>query len=289
MSSKKKIGTIGIARRCVQLLMLVLYALPLIVAGWGLLGGFVGGEEAATTPSDLPVWGSLSASSIFGISLVDPFATLQTIVASKQFAAAMVGALPILIVYTLIRGRAFCGWICPVNLVLEFVDWLRAKLGLKVAENPIPRKTKIFVAAGILVLSAITCVPLFEAVNPIGALSKALLFGSVLGVWTLLAIIVAELFWGRRVWCRSLCPLGGFYQVLGAVGFVSVKIDSNACVRCGTCKKHCLCNSEILDKCIEGQSARVAAGDCMLCGKCVDSCPTKALSIGFAIPKNPEL
>ncbi|MDK7724651.1 4Fe-4S binding protein [Slackia exigua] len=28
----------------------------------------------------------------------------------------------------------------------------------------------------------------------------------------------------------------------------------------------------------------VSAGDCMLCGRCVDVCPTDALSIGPAVP-----
>ncbi len=103
------------------------------------------------------------------------------------------------------------------------------------------------------------------------------------------AIVVAELFWARRVWCRALCLLGGMYEVLGCVGLASVKIDHDACVRCGACQAACLCDPEILDVALAGESMRVASGDCMLCGKCVDVYPHGALRIGIAAPKGPKL
>ena len=275
------------ARHVVQLIMLCAYAAPLVALGWGLFGMYFGtGTEIAeeVVPSDLVFWGSLSSSQLFGINLLDPFAALQSIAASKQVASAMLWALPILIVFALVRGRAFCGWICPVNLVLEIVDWLRAKVGLRVYEMPIPRFVKPIAAVAILALSAITCIPLYEAINPIGALNRAVLFGSTLGVWTLVAIVVVELFFGHRVWCRSICPLGGMYQVLGTVGLLSVKIDHDACINCDHCKHVCICDPAILDDAVAGSADKVASGDCMLCGACVDTCPTKALRIGPATP-----
>ncbi len=289
MSNKEKTGKWTIARRIVQIAVLVLFCVPLFAAGWGILGAYMGGDLEMATPSELPIWGSLSSSQLFGIDLLDPFAALQAIVASRAVTQTMLWVLPILIVYMLIRGRVFCGWVCPVNLVLELVDWLRAKLNLKVSEMPVPRWAKIAVAAAVLVLSAIVSVPLFEMVSPVGALNRALLFGSTLGLWTLLAIVIVELFWGHRVWCRSLCPLGGFYQLLGAVGLASVKIDYDACISCNKCKKACLCDPDILSAAIAGESDRVASGDCMLCAKCVDACPVNALHVGVAVPKDISL
>ena len=116
-----------------------------------------------------------------------------------------------------------------------------------------------------------------------------MLFGSFAGVFTLVAIVFAELFWAHRVWCRALCPLGGMYETLGCVGLVSVKIDHDLCVHCGACQAACLCDPEILDDVLSGKAGRVVAGDCMLCGKCVDACPHSALEIGFAPPRHPEL
>ena len=283
----KGIGGWTIARRIVQAIMLVLFALPLLLTGWGIAGAYIGtgGEYALdTTPADLAVWGSLSSSQILGIDLLDPFATAQVIAAGKTVVGTMVWCLPILVGFAIIRGRAFCGWVCPVNLLGEFVDWLRKKLKLEVSEMPVPRIAKPIIALAVILLSAVTSIPVFESISPIGAFSRGLLFGSLLGVYTLVAIVGVELFWGHRVWCRSLCPLGGFYQVVGTVGLLSVKIDHDACIKCNKCKQSCLADPAVLDAAVAGEEDRVRSGDCMICGACIDHCPTGALKIAPAPP-----
>ena len=167
----------------------------------------------------------------------------------------------------------------------ELVDALRRKLGIAVREAPVPRRAKIGVAAAVLVLSAITSIPVFEAFSPISAVNKGILLGSAAGLWTLAAIVAAELFWGHRVWCRALCPLGGFYEALGRAGQVNVRIDHDACVKCGACKAACLCDPAILEPAIERCDDIVRAGDCMACGACVDACPTRALSMRLGRPR----
>ena len=275
-----------VVRRIVQVLVLLLFLVPLIVSGWGLFGGMVGGDDVIVTPAEsFPFYGTLSSSTLFGITLLDPFAVLQTIAASKAFDPAwLLGLLPLLVLYGLIRGRVFCGWVCPVNLLLEIVDWLRAKLHIKVEERVLPRHVKAWVALGVLVLSALLSFPVFEALSPISFINKGLVLGSLAGGLTLLAILLAELFWGHRVWCRAICPLGGFYEVVGKVGLVNVKIDHDACIGCNKCKRACLCDSEILDAPVAGEDAIVRAGDCMLCGKCIEACPAHALSITVGRP-----
>ena len=279
------------ARRVVQIAVALLFFAPLFAAGWSAAGlSFGSPEEPVATPSDFPWWGSLSSSNLIGLNLLDPFAALQVAAAAKSVAfAGLAWTLPVLVAYGVVRGRAYCGWACPVNLLCEALDWVRGKLHIKVREHAVPRKAKAALAAGVLVLSAVCSVPAFELVNPISAVNKAVLFGSFAGVFTLAAIVVAELFWARRVWCRALCPLGGMYETLGCVGLVSVKINHDACANCGACQRVCLCDSEILDEALSGAADRVAAGDCMLCGKCVDACPHDALKIGFAVPRKPTL
>ena len=279
-----------VVRHIVQVLVLALFLVPVLVAGWSLFGGTVGGDNTIATPAgSFPFFGSLSSSQLFGIEIIDPFAALQVLVAAKAFTLEMLlGMLPFLVIYGLIRGRVFCGWVCPVNLLLEIVDWLRAKLHIKVEERVLPRHVKVYVAAGVLVLSLLLGFPVFEALSPISFINKGLLFGSLVGGVTLLAIVVVELFWGHRVWCRAICPLGGFYEVVGKVGLVNVHMDHEKCIGCNKCKKACLCDPEILDAAVAGEDVMVRAGDCMLCGKCVEACPTCALSIGPGRASKPE-
>ena len=280
MEEKKKSFPFTIVRHIVQVIVLAVFLGPVFLAGWSLFGGTVGGDNAMGTPADVFFYGSLSSSSIFGINLLDPFAFLQYVVASKSIALdSLLAVLPVLVFYGLIRGRVFCGWTCPVNLLLEIIDWIRLKLKIKVEERVLPRHAKVYVAAGVLVLSLVLSFPVFEALSPISFINKGLIFGSLVGGITLLAVILVELFWGHRVWCRALCPLGGFYEVVGKVGLLNVAIDNETCIGCNKCKNACLCDPEILDAPVAGEDVIVRAGDCMLCGKCIEACPVEALSI----------
>lgn len=269
-------------RRIVQVAAIALFAAPVLAAGWSLFGASAGGDDPLPTPAELPFFGSLSSSSIGGFNLLDPFGVLQVVAASKTVSFDwLLAAVPVLIVYGLIRGRAFCGWVCPVNLILEIEDAVRRKLSIDVHEAPVPRHAKLWIALGVLALSALTSVPVFEAFSPIGALNKGLLFGAVTGIWVLAAIMLAELFWGHRVWCRALCPLGGFYEAIGRAGLVNVKFDREACVHCDACKRSCLADPVILEPVLAGEDAVVRAGDCMACGACIDACPSRALAFGL--------
>lgn len=272
------VGKITIIRRVVQLAVLVLFCLPPLLAGWGVFGLFAGGDEQMPTPADGVFFGSLSSSSVGGVTLFDPLAALEVFAASHSLElAALTGALLVLVVYGIIRGRAFCGWVCPVNLLGEGADWLRRKLGIAVPERTVPRRTKLVVAVAVVGLSALVGFPVFEAVSPIGAMNKGLVFGGIAGAGTLVAVLVAELFFSRRIWCRSLCPLGGMYQAIGRAGQVNVAIDHETCIHCDRCKEVCLADPVILEPAVDGDELLVRAGDCMACGACVDACPTEAL------------
>lgn len=287
---------ITVVRRVVQVGMLALFCLPPLLAGWGLAGLFAGTDGEVATPAEGVFFGSLSSSSAAGVTLLDPLAALEAMAASRSLltASALAGALLVVAVYGLVRGRAFCGWVCPVNLIGEGVDAMRRRAGISVPERTVGRHAKIIVAAIVVAASALVGFPVFEAVSPIGAVNKGLAFGGFAGAGTLAAVVVAELLVSRRVWCRALCPLGGALQVLGRVGQVNVAISHDACIHCGKCADACLADPAILAPALAGEDDMVRAGDCMACGACVDACPASALRFrlgrlalpGGAVPMN---
>ncbi|MCL2807664.1 MAG: 4Fe-4S binding protein [Coriobacteriia bacterium] len=269
-----------IARRIIQVAVWVILAAPILIYGFSLFGLTAGSDMRMPTPSEAFIFGSLSSSDIFGLTLIDPYATLQVALASRSIEIAWIWAfLPAFILYLVIGARAFCGWICPVNLVLEFTEWLRKKFNLPNANRSLPRKTKLAVMVLFLLLAFVLAQPLFENISPIAALGKTLLFGSFAGFGTLIGIIILELFWAPRIWCRSLCPLGGFYQLFGRIGIFRPHVDRSQCTSCGDCKAACIVDPVILEPALTGESTKVWAGDCMRCGACIDACPSKCIKM----------
>jgi len=65
-----------------------------------------------------------------------------------------------------------------------------------------------------LVVVAVTGAPLFEILSPIGIISRAIVFYSLLPLLLIAAILLLELLVAGRVWCRSSAA-GGFYSLLG--------------------------------------------------------------------------
>ncbi|MDX8366852.1 quinol dehydrogenase ferredoxin subunit NapH [Cytobacillus sp. IB215665] len=260
-----------VVRRLVQFGILLLFLSPLFFVD-------IEGENF--------FFGSLSSSSFFGIVLSDPFATLQVMLASKTFHLTFIGsALIILLFYVLIRGRVFCSWVCPVNTMLDFIDKIR--LIIQLPDKHMDRHLKVYLAGLILLLSLVISVPVFEVFSPIGFTMRNMLFTGGVGFWLLLFIMLFDLFISKRGWCRYICPLGGFYQAIGRVGMFRVKFDHDLCTGCDRCRQVCFADPDILEPAINREEQYVSAGDCSLCGMCVDHCPTNALII--AMRKNDDL
>lgn len=251
----------GIARRTVQLLMIALLASPL--AGLTIFRG------------------NLAAAELLGLPLADPLAFLQALLGGRVFVLSyLLSALLVVGFYFLLGGRTFCGWVCPVGLITELADRLRRNLGT--GSITLPLAYNRWTLALVLLVVMATGVPLFELLSPIGSISRAIVFGTLLPLLLVAAILLIELLVARRVWCRSLCPLGGFYSLLAASSPLRIGFLSERCTHCNDCVKACPVE-EVLQPSLELNHPQVVAGDCTRCMACLDACPTKALklSIGY--------
>ena len=268
MSKMKSFRKWTIARRIVQFSIVALFLSPLFLV---------------EVEGDNFFFGSLASSTFVGIILSDPYAALQIMFASKKISLMyMSGAFIIFIFYLIIRGRVFCSWVCPVNTMLEFTDKLR-KL-IKVKDKTYNRHTKKYIALLVLILSFIIGVPVFEIVSPIGFTMRNALFTFGIGIWIVVAIVLFELLISKRGWCRYFCPLGGFYQSIGKAGIFKIEFNHDACVGCDKCRSVCFAEPVILEPGIFRESKYVEAGDCSLCGACIDHCPFNALKVAAKLP-----
>ncbi|NPA50505.1 MAG: quinol dehydrogenase ferredoxin subunit NapH [Epsilonproteobacteria bacterium] len=253
-----------ILRRISQLGLLFLYFMG-NYAGWKILQG------------------DISTSLLFGkVPLSDPFAILQIFAAGAVVASTtLIGGLLIVLFYGIIGGRAFCSWVCPVNMVTDAAAWLRRKLLIDKIERKvwISRNVRYYMIVIALIVSAISGLAAFEIISPITILNRGVIFGFGAGVGLIVAIFLFDLFVVKNGWCGHICPLGGVHSIIGKYALIRVWHDKDKCTLCMHCKEVCP-EVQVLNM-IGKRSEDVTQIECTNCGRCIDVCNDDAL--GFHI------
>lgn len=139
------------------------------------------------------------------------------------------------------------------------------------------------VLVGTLASAAVFGFPVFCLICPVG-----LTFATIIGLWNLVQfnepswalvifpiILIAEVTVLRK-WCSRICPISALVSLLSNFNVtLRPRVKADVCLRsrgvdCHACVDVC---PEQLDP----HSKRIP--ECSKCGKCVDACPAKAISI----------
>jgi polyferredoxin len=188
----------------------------------------------------------------------------------------------------LLLGRAFCGWFCWFGGYLELIEWgIGDKLKIKIPQRILLYLGAIpFVALGLKIYGALLSnwiVRGFPAeftfrladVEPWGGqqtgisiVITAILFGPVL----LFAF-------GRRAWCRYLCPLGALLKIFRSVSVGKIRLVNDECIGCGMCNRACEMQVDVMGD-LKTYGA-VHSSNCIVCLKCTDECPTYSIDLSL--------
>jgi NapH/MauN family ferredoxin-type protein len=235
-----------------------------------------------------------------GVPTVDalcPFGGLESlysILASgtwlRRLAPSAMVLLVVLIAMTLLLGRVFCGWICPLGTLGEWTSRLGARLGIRKREFPEKvDKTLRWLKYGVLILiiaatwRAGTLV--WRSYDPWVAwmhLSAGWeeFLESPWSYFSLFVLVIGMSLFIERFWCRYLCPLGALLAPLQKIGLVKVRRSDDDCINCHKCGTVCPVRLDPEKKDVENSA------ECIACGRCVEACPKeKALFFGTSKKK----
>jgi polyferredoxin len=181
----------------------------------------------------------------------------------------------VLLATSLIVGRVFCGFACPIGALQELISKLNFKTDLKAqkkAKFRIEVSTKLsnkvrWIFLGILFFSAsIWSLIILPEFNPLSGFSVFRSPDPLTLIIPFIALILVSVasFFLYRPWCRFLCPFGAGSSLLTRAKLQHME----NCTDCGVCEKICPTQEAIKES---------KKGECYLCYRCVEACPNNAI------------
>ncbi|VAX12020.1 Polyferredoxin NapH (periplasmic nitrate reductase) [hydrothermal vent metagenome] len=214
----------------------------------------------------------------FGYQISDPLAVVGQTAASLSVYWPFVLTALLPVIFTLLFGRFYCGWICPATFLYE-LNTIAAltlqRFGIRTGHRHFDRRLKYGVLLVGVVLSAISGSVLLSVIYPPAIVGRELYFGIALGgagaglVFFVLTLLF-DLLVSRRGFCRYLCPGGALYSLLGRFRLFRIRRIVENCNDCAKCNAVCEFGLDPLHDDF-GQ-------ECNNCTACIAVCPTDALT-----------
>ena len=191
----------------------------------------------------------------------------------------------VLIVLTLIFGRAYCSVICPLGIMQDGISHISSMRKGKKARFRWSPEVKwlrysvlaLFIIALVAGLTSVSA--LLAPYSAFGRIATSLvrpaLPTAIIAGVTLL--VVGVLAWiGGRTYCNTVCPVGTVLSFFSRFSLLRPVIDADKCRNCRACEHKCKAS------CINIDNHEIDYSRCVDCFNCLDSCRFGALHYRMA-------
>lgn len=194
--------------------------------------------------------------------------------------ALILFAIPIGI--SLVWGRAFCGWICPLGGVQELIHKVQSPLrcyqGLPSYLDKPLKWLKFAILAYVGYLTWKSSTNIFSQYEPFRVLFN--FTGTSLTIALLVLTLTISLFISRP-FCRYACPYGAILKVAGALSHFKVQLSEDSCVECGLCTKEGVCPMGAISCRADSKKPKIDNSECIVCLECTNTCKRSSISLRY--------
>ena len=219
----------------------------------------------------------------------------------KTFAA---GGFFIVLILTLITGRSYCSFLCPLGIGQDLNSRIGGRIKKKFRRYGFKRPFTILrytILAVTLIVTMVWGVYMITLLDPYSIFGRFMTYfikpvvilinnflAGILGkfdIYTLsnipvkgfplivysipaasLLLVGGLSLTKGRLYCNMFCPVGTFLGLISKISLFRIKFNETACTRCGRCAMRCK------SSCIDFLKPHVDISRCVTCFNCIHTC-----------------
>jgi polyferredoxin len=186
-----------------------------------------------------------------------------------------------IVMMSLVIGKSFCSWICPIGFLSENLGVFGEKVFKRKIQMPklidIPLRSLKYLLLGFFVYVIFFVMDILALkqfldgpYNQVADIKMYYFFAHISKFSLTVIIILAFLsVIFKNFWCRYLCPYGALLGLIGLLSPIRIKRNVESCIDCDKCSNACLNFIDVARK------KYVISDECTSCMNCIDACPVK--------------
>ena len=196
-----------------------------------------------------------------------------------------------IVLMSIVFGKSFCSWLCPIGTISELIGDFGEKMMKKVSRLlgnrrwngkiylpkwiDFPLRSIKYILLGFLFYSVFFLMStlalktfLGSPYNQIADLKMYFFFADISeAALIVLAVLFVISIFIRNFWCRFLCPYGALLGIFSFLSPHKIKRNAVSCIDCGLCNKACPSAIKV------DRIKTVFSDECTTCLNCIDACP----------------
>ncbi len=225
----------------------------------------------------LPIIGSASLHAVCpfgGVVSIYQYATTGTFVKTTHESSFIL--MWVVFALTLFLGPVFCGWVCPLGSIQEWLGKLGKKLFERKYNRLIPyrfdrflRYLRYLMLGWVVYMTAVTGKLFFADIDPYFALFNFWTGEVAVAGLVILGIVLAASLLVERPFCKYACPYGAVLGIFNLFRIFKIKRNVPTCTDCKACDRSCPMNIPV------STGTVVRSHQCITCMKCTSeqACP----------------